>query len=348
MLMTHLQEMGRLIVRPSTAKELLFTIKMGTFRDSQLSRGDLGNQMFQLTAALAYAWRNNAAVVIENPTYENGIKLDCFKLENIIISQNIVPTVRFKEQAFAVTDPREAQMFFYSNFEDNSVVELEGYFQNWRFAHMVENQLRDALSFKEPYAKYSNSIFEKIKSTFPDYKIAALHFRGFDQSDSPGFHKGSEINHPPIPIDFYDKACKNIQDKLNQPCKFLVFSNNAEDAKKAIADRSYSKDILFTEDFLEEADSTIRTDNDNLSTLSAPVDLCLMTKCDAHIISNSTFAWWGAWLAASKHVITPARCRWFGEHLGKHNLTDLYPPWWEEIWYPPHLNSFISNNNFTG
>ena len=60
------------------------------------------------------------------------------------------------------------------------------------------------------------------------------------------------------------------------------------------------------------------------------VDLCLMSLCEGHIIANSTFSWWGAWLADSEKVIAPSI--WFGEELRSVNdIKDLYPESWEVI-----------------
>ena len=43
---------------------------------------------------------------------------------------------------------------------------------------------------------------------------------------------------------------------------------------------------------------------------STGIDLYLMTKCSYHIIANSSFSWWGAFLANSRQVIAPNN--WFG------------------------------------
>jgi hypothetical protein len=57
------------------------------------------------------------------------------------------------------------------------------------------------------------------------------------------------------------------------------------------------------------------------------LDLCLMSFCSAHIIANSSFSWWGAWLSNSENVIAPSD--WFkgsnNEHL---DTSDLIPETW--------------------
>ena len=55
-------------------------------------------------------------------------------------------------------------------------------------------------------------------------------------------------------------------------------------------------------------------------------DLMLMSLCKHHIIANSSFSWWGAWLSDSKGLkIAPSE--WFGPNGPKDTL-DLLPVEW--------------------
>src|SRR6185369_17518803 len=57
-------------------------------------------------------------------------------------------------------------------------------------------------------------------------------------------------------------------------------------------------------------------------------DLRLMSLCKHHIIANSSFSWWGAWLNPSSEKIVVAPRSWFLNGL---NDSDLVPPSWIRI-----------------
>lgn len=58
-------------------------------------------------------------------------------------------------------------------------------------------------------------------------------------------------------------------------------------------------------------------------------DLILMVSCNRHIISNSTFSWWGAYLSGSNDVTYPSK--WFDGPLADRATTkDLFPDEWKE------------------
>jgi hypothetical protein len=56
--------------------------------------------------------------------------------------------------------------------------------------------------------------------------------------------------------------------------------------------------------------------------------MLFMSACDANIIANSSFSWWGAyWNPAPNKVVCYPR-RWFGPALANHDVRDMFPEDW--------------------
>ena len=115
----------------------------------------------------------------------------------------------------------------------------------------------------------------------------------------------NKANHFNLGLDYYEKALS----KFDKDRTVVVFS---DDPKWCQEQEFFAGDRFL----ISESD-------DNA------IDLCLMTFCNSHIIANSSFSWWGAWLAGSKEVIAPKT--WFGPNNAHKSIEDLIPKRWNLI-----------------
>ena len=125
----------------------------------------------------------------------------------------------------------------------------------------------------------------------------ALHVRRTDYLKNP--------NHTTLDLDYYKKALK----KFNRTLRVIIFSDDPE----------WCQDQeLFSDDRFMVSESGDQY-----------IDMCLMTLCQHHIIANSSFSWWGAWLSDSDDVVAPSK--WFGAGNSGKDTKDLYAEGWQVI-----------------
>jgi hypothetical protein len=175
-------------------------------------------------------------------------------------------------------------------------VELVGFFQSEKY---FENAKEEVLDTFRPYVRWR----EDLKG------VCSIHVRRGDYVQ----HAGS---FPPIGIQYLAQAMQVMIDK--GVTKFMVCSDDMDWCIQNI--------LLVGPYSGYEIEYHIGTDEwDDFSTLAS---------CDHHIIANSTFSWWNAYLGRNpnKVVITPSAETWFGPDGGvKHPVYDLIPEGWIQI-----------------
>jgi hypothetical protein len=112
---------------------------------------------------------------------------------------------------------------------------------------------------------------------------------------------------------------------------YLEYDNlviRVERIRAAMARLSGADFLVFSDD-MPWCRSMLADDGVSFSDLADPLeDFSAMGLCDHHIIANSTFSWWAAWLAwrPGKRVLAPAG--WYGRHPDA-GEKDIYADGWE-------------------
>ena len=268
--------------------------------------GRLGNQMFQYAALFSIAKEHNINFSIcksdlelykcfniptQISSYYNSDFVGTHDLDNNIIIDPETIFVTNDEQFNKVLDTNFDFNFFNTNHDQKSIF---GFFQNYKYFDDVENELRKIFTFKINYSRICKSYFNQI---FFETETLALHIRRTDYLTS------SVLNN--LSLEYYE----NSLSQFNSSIPVLVFSDDIDWCKK--------QNIFNEERFLM------------MQSNNTYIDLCLMSLCDYHIIANSSYSWWGSWLAKSKKTICPKT--WFSANYSHLNSDGLRLPYWIAI-----------------
>lgn len=266
--------------------------------------GGLGNQMFQYACGRALQLRRAAKGkqedlkldvsgyrIPEVPGDPRPYALGAFSIRAGIATAEEVRSSRYP---FGILSKAlryaKAKLFRDFNigwkpriFSSMSGSYLDGYWQTERYFEDFAAEIRKDFALKTPLAGVARDWQEKISH---DPYAVSLHIRRGDYVS----HKDAAATMGAQGIEYYLMALESIQERVAKPQVYV-----------------FSDDIAWAKENLKP--------NVPLAFVSSPAlkpheEMMLMSSAKHHIIANSTFSWWGAWLGGNPDKIVIAPRRW--------------------------------------
>lgn len=263
--------------------------------------GGLGNQMFQIAAAYAYAKRENGTLQIRYmDRYEKNDGRDIYwdsvfiRVRDSLVSR-LPPLKAWKEFSPITYTPIPP-------LTDDGIY-LTGYMQSSKYYADAESKqaVKDLFRVDEDQKKEINHKYQVLIDQ--KHRVVVIHARRTDYLLNAGVHG-------PLPGDYYKEAVNRAMKTIENPIFVLASDDNSfwGFIAPSIPD-------VFSHEHYTICENEIHT-------------MYLLQQFENFIMSNSTFIWWIVWLADSKHVWVPSK--WFGPR-GPKDCEDIYEPNWERI-----------------
>ncbi len=294
--------------------------------------GGLGNQMFQYAAGRHLALLNEAELLLDVSEFKT-YKLREFSLQHFHLKGRICEKWEmqyFKRpaalrtrlermlcvwrspSALSQTPPsaslvqrvREAGFAYDATLlEKRGSFYLDGYWQSPRYFSAIEKEIRADFQISTPPSAANEAMAAKILAS----NSASLHVRRGDYQHNAN----TKSIHGACSPGYYNKAARTLSSKESDVV-FFVFSDEIEWARSNLH-------FPGEKEFVDLNDSAHNYE-----------DLRLMSLCNHHIIANSTFSWWGAWLG-SPDGVTVAPSRWMNDASRGPSSQELLPAHWIQI-----------------
>jgi hypothetical protein len=283
--------------------------------------GGLGNQLFQYAIARRLAEDTGQPFKLDVRAYEydtlRRYSLSAFNVREEIATaadiRRVKPSVQdagrhggpsllWNYLRYSRTWIQERTPYTYdpSIVRPRRDVYLEGYWNHEGYFKSIEPIIRREFTVRTPPAGLNLELAREMARG----ASVAVHVRRGDYASNPETGKF----HGLAPLSYYERAVARLTTTVREP-NFFVFSDDPE----------------WTREHLRlGASTTYVTHNPPEKDYE---DLRLMAACRHHIIANSSFSWWGAWLAERRSdqvVIAPEK--WLNEpSIDTRGVT---PPGW--------------------
>ncbi|MCA9131392.1 MAG: alpha-1,2-fucosyltransferase [Planctomycetales bacterium] len=269
--------------------------------------GGLGNQMFQYAFGRALASHHGVPLCLDVSAYDahqmhNGFELSrVFCIDARILDQRGLQDVygwMARPNIWRWVRWIGPRLFPFARFLSQDTTRpvlpykalcparcyLEGYWQCEDLFADYDAEIRREFVFREDLSVENLNWAQKIQSV----ESVSMHVRRGDYASNAK----TLATHGLCSSDYYKSALKLLTEKLGSPVVF-VFSDDPEWVRANI-------DIPFEHYFV--------TNNHGSNSYC---DMRLMSLCKSHIIANSSFSWWGAWLSNNQPELVIAPRRWF-------------------------------------
>ncbi len=284
----------------------------------------LGNQLFQYAAGRYLAKKFGASLRIAHELphdpaidrYLRPLMLQKFAItapigpvnhfDRLVLSTRTryaLPSRLLRKAARVQVIQEAADAFLFHHafpvIKGTRMVYLLGYWQAHSIVASVAAELRREFRLRERPGEQSRQMAERIAAApMP----VSVHIR---RGDYPTVFGQRAV----LSSEYYDAAMARMRAQFPD-CSFFIFSDDAAYAREWVAGRV----------------ACVIVDHNDAAT--AHEDLWLMSTCRHHIIANSTFSWWGAWLnpRTDKRVMAPSE--WLGFATAE---THIASPDWELI-----------------
>jgi hypothetical protein len=182
------------------------------------------------------------------------------------------------------------------------LIYLDGYFQHHFHLNKIRNLLLQDFAFP---ALNETSLRWAAKISSSENPVS-VHVRRGDYLKPA--HKSF---HGLLPLTYYKEAIQVLDKRLNKPTYF-IFSEDHEWCRTAFQ-------------FLGDLAIIVQTQDADWA------DMCLMSKCKHHVIANSSFSWWAAWLNPSDDKVVVAPKNWYINEQENNKTQTLIPKTWIRI-----------------
>lgn len=199
-----------------------------------------------------------------------------------------------------VTEPAHEFRPEVLNAADNTY--LDGYWQDPRYFEAIEMVLRQDLAIITPPTPANVDLAGRIEAT----QSVSLHVRRADYvTNAVTLHR-----HGVCGVDYYRRCAAIIRERVATPT-FFVFSD----------------DPTWARNHLDLGAPTVIVDLNNADYNYE--DLRLMSRCRHHVIANSSYSWWGAWLNPRPDKLVLAPSRWYA--IAEKDNEGIIPPSWLRV-----------------